>query len=335
MGCCLHCCKKKEYEAIIEHADSVDLTPSDIIGVETNGDKSKDESNKPFPDTNGGTSKTTSQSKPSAEARSINLYRKIDGGGKKFHIQIIEDEVPTNECHDTQAVVVFRRPDGTLYDNADEKVLQEAGEDLEADYQAAKAKGGKYVRNGVILTKAGKNSGYIIHCTVDSSLFNLQAKLRDALITALQMAEKHELKSVAFPPYLCTRLGIDIFLEWITDFVRECHPICMNFVQLFLPKELFDRCQEMRKDGKVPSYTLPLSELKNNWKHIGIAVTLMSDSLYEHCGMPIDIQRSQNLRHLYSVMGLKLGSSGFSHNQITVVRQVRMSPASTAVQAWR
>ena len=215
----------------------------------------KGESNNSFPDTNGGKSKAASQSKPSAPARSINLYTKIDGGGKQFDIQLIEGEVPTNECGDTQAVVVFRKPEGTLYDDADEKVLQEAGGDVEAEYQAVKAQGKKYVRKGVILTKAGKNPGYIIHCTDDSSLY-LRAKLREALITALRMAEQHELKSVAFPPYLFNLLGIDVFLEWTKDFVTERQPICMNFVQLFLPKKLFDRCQRKRECGGITSRSL-------------------------------------------------------------------------------
>ena len=44
-----------------------------------------------------------------------------------------------------------------------------------------------------------------------------------------------------------------------------------------------------------------------------------------------EIQKPPNVRHFYPGMGFKLSVRVFNVIEITMVRQVRMSPASTAV----
>ena len=191
----------------------------------------------------------------SSRRESINLYRRIGSGSRFVQIQILEDEVNIKDGRDTRrAVVVFRCADGT-YLRESERVIQGVG-DVEAEYQTTKAKGGKYVRKGVILTKAGKNLGYIIHLTVDFEVDFSLVKLRDALITTLQVAEKHELKSIAFTSYLLTRINIHRFLQIVGDFAKIYRPICVDFVQLFVASHVFRECREFRQSGVgLKSYT--------------------------------------------------------------------------------
>ena len=181
------------------------------------------------------------------QPESINLYRRIGSGSRFVQIQILNSEDHIKGCQDTRAVVVFRCKDETCL--CANKVIKEAGGDVGAEYQAAKAKGGKYVRKGVILTKAGKYPGYIIHCTVASSL----VKFRDALVTALQVAEKHELKSIVFTSYVLTRIDIHQFLQIVGDFSKLYRPICLNFVQLFLTSREFNKLRQLRQCGILKS----------------------------------------------------------------------------------
>ena len=186
----------------------------------------------------------------SSQRESINLYRRIGSGSRFVQIQILEDEVNIKECQDTRAIVAFRCTDGT-YIQESEKVIK-GGRDVEVEYQRIKAKGGKYVRKGVILTKAGKNQGYIIHLTVEFS----PVKLREAVITAIQVAEKHEPKSIAFTSYLLTRINIHQFLQIVGDFAKVYRPICVDFVQLFVSSRVFRECREFRQSGEgLKSYS--------------------------------------------------------------------------------
>ena len=175
---------------------------------------------------------------------SIDIYQRSGWSNRYVQIQILEGEVPTKECKDAQAVVVFRDAGDVILGSSIE-------EDVETEYQAAKAKGGKYVSKGVVLTKAGTNPGYIIHLTMDNSF----VKCREALIASLQVANKHQLKSMAFPSYLFMKISIDQFLQMTGEFAKMYHPICLDFVQLFLTKHLFGKCREMRQNGELRSYS--------------------------------------------------------------------------------
>ena len=177
----------------------------------------------------------------SPQTMSIDIYKRIGWSNRYCQIQILEGVVPTEECKDTQAVVVIR-DEGDVILASSIGLLQE---DVEAEYQAAKAEGGKYVSKGVVLTKAGTNSGYVIHLTIDRSI----VKRREALITSLQVAEKNQLKSIAFPSYLLSKISINQFVQMIGEFAKTYHPICLDFVQLFVTKHQFGKCREIRQNG--------------------------------------------------------------------------------------
>ena len=235
-------------EEAISHMEAGACKPTSsdehISAEETSGKKFTCESNSSFTpsDVEG---EMISSSKVSVPTRTIDLFRRISSGGKQIHIQILAGKLPTKECQDTQAVVLYRykkRKD----DSADtKKVLQDAGSSVEVEYQAAKTEEGKYVSKGVILTSAGRNPGYLLHLTVH----HRPVMFKETLITALRVAEKHEIKSVAFPPYMLTLFGINQFIELIEEFAKLYRPVCVDFVQLFLTEMLFDDCQTIRKSG--------------------------------------------------------------------------------------
>ena len=194
--------------------------------------------------------KTIPSSKASAPTRSIDLYRGISSGGKQIHIQILAGTLPFKDCQDTQAIALCRFEHTNAYENM--VVLQEAGSGVLEEHEAAKTKGGKYVSKGVILTSAGRNPGYLLHLTFHYD-HDLLVKDKETFITALRVAEKHEIKSVAFPPYLSHLFGIDQFIELIEEFAELYHPVCVSFVQLYLTEMQFNICQTMRKSGQGSS----------------------------------------------------------------------------------
>ena len=173
---------------------------------------------------------TSITSKSCAPKQSFDVYLPIEEGtSKHVHLQILQGDI-TQE--NTQAVVVFSSQDGTTEGDS-LRLLQAAGDKIEAEYQAAKAQGGRNEAKGVVLTGAGDLAHplQILHLSVDDN----RVKLRETIVTALHLAEKHQLKSIAFPPLPCQICSVElvkIMVDSFNEFTVRDRPICLHFIQV-------------------------------------------------------------------------------------------------------
>ena len=166
--------------------------------------------------------------------RSIDIFIPIEEGtSKHVHLQILQGDITTE---DTQAVVVFRASDDTVEGDS-LRVLQVAGQGIDDEYQRVKAQRGREVTKGVVRTQAGNldKPRHILHLQVGNNC----AKFCDTLATALQVADRLELKSIAFPS-LHDRYSspevIKTLLLSFEEFTRKDHPICLHFIQVVIFK---------------------------------------------------------------------------------------------------
>ena len=238
-----------------------------------------------------GTSKNSAK-EYSKRIDSIDSYIPIEKGtSKQVHLQILQGDILTEN---TEAVVVFRSQDGTAEGDS-KRLLQKAGDRVEAEYQAARAKGGRNVAKGVVLTGAGdlalqqdagdqQESGdvthrkHILHIHVshhnpvshdDVSHHHKQiSKFRDTIYTALRLAEKKEIKSISFPPLPHTDNSAEqntILLEICTEFTEVNRPIRLHFIQLVTPQGI-DVLKQLLHDNpfldEVCDWELPVASEK-------------------------------------------------------------------------
>ncbi|XP_072022574.1 uncharacterized protein [Amphiura filiformis] len=164
--------------------------------------------------------------------KSFDVFIPIEQGTSKHgHLQILQGDITKEHTH---AMAVFRSDT----DNAEGdslRILQAAGDGIEAEYQNAKTQGERNVAKGVVLTGAGdlEHPEHILHLLVNQN----DVKLRIALALALRLAEKQCLRSIAFPhlpAVLCSMDTVKTMLESFDDFTRVACPICLHFIQVVL-----------------------------------------------------------------------------------------------------
>ncbi|XP_072014251.1 uncharacterized protein [Amphiura filiformis] len=129
-------------------------------------------------------------------------------------------------------MVVFRSKEDTTEGDS-LRILQAAGDGIEAEYQHAKTQGGRNVAKGVVLTGAGnlEHPNHILHLLVNEN----DVRFRITLALALRIVERQYSKSIAFPHLpsgLCSIETVKTMLESFSDFIRADCPICLHFIQV-------------------------------------------------------------------------------------------------------
>ncbi|XP_072022576.1 uncharacterized protein [Amphiura filiformis] len=167
--------------------------------------------------------------------KSFDVFIPIEQGtSKHVHLQILQGDITKENTH---AMAVFRSDTGNAEGDS-LKILQAAGDGIEVEYQRAKTRGGKNVKQGVVLTGAGdlEHPEHILHLLVKKD----DVKLRIVLALALRLAEKQCSRSIAFPhlpAVLCSMDTVKTMLESFDDFTRVVCPICLHFIQVVLPND--------------------------------------------------------------------------------------------------
>ncbi|XP_072037127.1 uncharacterized protein [Amphiura filiformis] len=167
--------------------------------------------------------------------KSFDVFIPIEQGtSKHVHLQILQGDITKENIN---AMAVFRS-DTDIAEGDSLRILQAAGDGIEAEYQHAKTRGGKNVKNGVVLTGARdlEHPEHILHLLVKKD----DVKLRIALALALRLAEKQCSRSIAFPhlpAVLCSKETVMTMLESFDDFTRVVCPICLHFIQVVLPND--------------------------------------------------------------------------------------------------
>ena len=175
-----------------------------------------------------GSSELPSGSK-SQSTRSFDAYIPIQETSQHVHLQILQGDI---EKENTDVLVIFRSDKGTV-DGESLRLLQAAGDAVEAEYQNVKALGGKYVAKGVVLTRAGnlEHPRHILHLPWNKNI----AKFRASLALALRLVEKQTLQLITFPHLpdaVSSTHTMHVMMESFEEFTMRYRPICLHFIQV-------------------------------------------------------------------------------------------------------
>ena len=122
-------------------------------------------------------------------------------------------------------------------------IFATAGEKVVQEYEEKKNSDDSVVKKGVVITSAGNLPHHrkIFHIQVDfrplsgpvRTGFQGHVKFRYAVMTALKMADKEEMKSICIPDcegHSVAQLGT--FQRDIFDFEKSVNPLCMHLIVL-------------------------------------------------------------------------------------------------------
>ena len=163
----------------------------------------------------------------------MDAYVDIARTSHSVHVQIKIGNIINDN---SDVVVVFRSALNGVTELADsERVLQAAGDEVEAEYQRVKEEGGRLVSKGVVLTHAGslRHSQHILHLHIDQE--TLPWRRHETIISGLRHVDRQGLASIAFSP-LPTSLQSDVMnlrlFESFVDFVVKYRPINLHLIRV-------------------------------------------------------------------------------------------------------
>ena len=174
----------------------------------------------------------------------MDAYIEIEGTSMHVHLQVLKgDIVGTVRRLKTEAVVVFRSNIDGAANGDSQRLLHVAGQsgEVDAEYQQVKSQGGRPVDRGVVHTGAGAlgHPEHIFHLHLEAE--NNRVKFRETLMTTLRLADRTEIKSLAFPSLLYSDYSAEEFAgtmaEAISDFTRNDRPVCLHFIRLVIPDD--------------------------------------------------------------------------------------------------
>ena len=134
-----------------------------------------------------------------------------------------------NKFTPTNAIINFVYEDD-IYGK--DGILETAGEFVKEEYDVNRQKKDRVVRCGVVETGAGnlKPSQGIFHVTV----FQHAAKFKTALHTALRVADRRGMRSVAVPALPSDspseKASVDAYLEVFYEFEEQENPMCLHSI---------------------------------------------------------------------------------------------------------
>ena len=158
--------------------------------------------------------------------KSQNVIRQDKELDSDANTEVTSNTPVINNFNPTEGVINFVYKEN-IYNN--DGILEAAGDAVKQEYEVLKNE--RDVKKGVVITSAGNlPSKAIFHVTV----FPHPAKFKTALHTALRLADRQGLRSIAVPALpndsSAQKALIDQHLEVLYEFEEQANPLCLHSI---------------------------------------------------------------------------------------------------------
>ena len=187
----------------------------------------------------------------------MNVSIPIEGTDQEVHFRIRKCDIT---LEDVDALVAFRVENG-LSAGKSFTVLQAAN--VEKEYEKEKLENGHV--DGVVKTGAGNLGNHHRKCILHIEETADIAGLKNSILASLRLAEKEQLKSVAFTPLIylkdtaTTKRMARTMIEGVTDFIQSDKPTCLNSILICDHRVKF--VQVVAKDPGIQKSELSLMQV--------------------------------------------------------------------------